>query len=587
MVNDKMSTAGARVVWQGEHDMRRTRLDTGMILRRAFLAMLVASLAGCQSVSPGWRDDVRNSVDANLSQAQAGKGGKSVPADVSNALLPPVEINLPQGKTVPLEPRFDLTVNNAPARQVFMGLVEGTPYSMVVPPEVHGTLSLNLKEVTVPDALDAIRQAYGYEYRREGNRFFILGNEMQTRIFPVNYLNLSRKGLSDTRVAASGLSATGSTAGSTGTTPTSTTTGGSGVQIETQTQTDFWKELGSTLMAIVGTDGGRKVIVNPQAGIVLVRAMPDELRLVQDYLGVTQSSMNRQVIIEAKIVEVQLSDGFQSGINWAGIAERNGRSATIGQVGGGTSLGTTGLSEIAGNTGNLDPTSGTYSPVSGTDASAFGGVFTLALKSNNFAAFLELLKTQGDLNVLSSPRVSTMNNQKAVIKVGTDSYFVTKQDITQTGTTTGLPTVSTELAPFFSGIALDVTPQIDDAGNISLHIHPSVSDVSEKKITVASNQTISTALSSVQESDNIVRAQSGQIIVIGGLMKEASTDDNASVPLLGDIPLVGNLFKQKKVTRIKSELVILLKPTVINNGQDWSEAVGESHERIKKIRIGY
>ncbi|BAV32717.1 general secretion pathway protein GspD [Sulfuricaulis limicola] len=555
-----------------------------MTIRRTLVAALGMLLVGCQSVSPGWRDSVSASVDESLSQARAGKDGKGVPSDVSSALLPPIEITLPQGGAIPLEPRFDLTVNNAPARQVFMGLVEGTPYSMILHPDVSGTISLNLKEATVPEALNVIRQVYGYEYRRDGNRFFILGSDMQTRMFPVNYLNLSRKGMSDTRVSASGLTATGATAGSGA--ATTTTQGASGVQIQTQTQADFWKDLTTALTAIVGADGGRKVIINPQAGIVLVRAMPDELRLVEEYLGVTQGSMNRQVILEAKIVEVQLKDGFQSGINWAGIANKNGKSYTVGQVGGGTSLGNTGLSEIAANTGNLNPTTGIFSPISGTNSSAFGGVFTLAIQANNFAAFFELLKTQGDLNVLSSPRVSTMNNQKAVIKVGTDSYFVTKQDTTGASTATGQPTVSTELSPFFSGIALDVTPQIDEAGNINLHIHPSVSEVSEKLITVASNQTISTALSSVQESDNIVRAGSGQIIVIGGLMKEASTDDNASVPVLGDIPLIGNLFKHKKVTRIKRELVILLKPTVINVGQDWNDAAGESQERIRKIRIG-
>jgi MSHA biogenesis protein MshL len=557
-----------------------------MTVRRALVATLAMLLVGCQSVSPGWRDSVGASVDESLSQARAGKDGKGVPSDVSSALLPSIEITLPQGGAIPLEPRFDLTVSNAPARQVFMGLVEGTPYSMVLHPDVRGTISLNLKEVTVPEALSVIRQVYGYEYRREGNRFYILGSDMQTRMFPVNYLNLSRKGLSDTRVAASGLSATGATAGSTGATTTTTTQGASGVQIQTQTQADFWKDLTAALTAIVGADGGRKVIINPQAGVVLVRAMPDELRLVEDYLGVTQGSMNRQVILEAKIVEVQLKDGFQSGINWAGIANKNGKSYTIGQVGGGTSLGNTGLSEIAGNTGDLNPTSGVFSAISGTESSAFGGVFTLAVKANNFAAFFELLKTQGDLNVLSSPRVSTMNNQKAVIKVGTDSYFVTKQDTTAAVVVGSQPTVTTELSPFFSGIALDVTPQIDEAGNINLHIHPSVSEVSEKLITIGKDQTISTALSSVQESDNIVRASSGQIIVIGGLMKEASTEDNASVPVLGDIPLIGNLFKHKKVTRIKRELVILLKPTVINVGQDWNDAAGESQERIRKIRIG-
>lgn len=559
--------------------------NIGMTVRRALVATLVMVLVGCQSVSPGWRDSVSASVDESLSQARAGKDGQGVPSDVSSALLPPIEITLPQGGSVPLEPRFDLTVNNAPARQVFMGLVEGTSYSMILHPDVSGTISLNLKEATVPEALHVIRQVYGYEYRREGNRFFILGSDMQTRMFPVNYLNLSRKGTSDTRVSASGLTATGATAGTTGTTSTSAQ-GTSGVQIQTETQTDFWKTLTAALTAIVGGDGGRKVIVNPQTGVVLVRAMPDELRMVEEYLGVTQTSMNRQVILEAKIVEVQLKDGFQSGINWAGLANKNGKSYTIGQVGGGKALGTSGLSEIAGNTGNLNPTTGTFSAISGTNSSAFGGVFSLAVQANNFAAFFELLKTQGDLNVLSSPRVSTLNNQKAVIKVGSDSFFVTNQSTTGTTVTSGLPTVSTTLSPFFSGIALDVTPQIDEAGNINLHIHPSVSEVSEKQITVASNQTISTALSSVQESDNIVRALSGQIIVIGGLMKEASTDDNASVPVLGDIPLIGNLFKHKKVTRIKRELVILLKPTVINAGQDWNDAAGESQERIRKIRIG-
>jgi MSHA biogenesis protein MshL len=559
--------------------MRRTE-NIALMIRRSLVATLAMLLVGCQTVSPGWRDSVSANVDDSLSQARTGKDGKTVPTDVSRALLPPIEITLPQGGVVPLEPRFDLTVHNAPARQVFMGLVEGTPYSMILPQDMQGTISLNLKEVTVPEVLRAIRDVYGYEYRREGNRFFILGNEMQTRMFPVNYLNLSRKGLSDTRVSASGLSTTGaSTSGGS----TSGTSSNSGVQIQTQTQADFWKDLTAALTAIVGAEGGRKVIVNAQAGIVLVRAMPDELRLVQDYLGVTQTSMNRQVILEAKIIEVQLNDRFQTGINWSKVHG----DFTASQVGGGSAnLATTGVTPFSTLSGPLLAGSTGVLQSSATLSNAFGGVFTLTAIGGNFTALVELLKAQGDLNVLSSPRVSTMNNQKAVIKVGTDEFFVTKQDITGATSTTTLPTVTTELSPFFSGIALDVTPQIDDAGNITLHIHPSVSDVTEKKISTGATLPISTASSSVQESDNIVRATSGQIIVIGGLMKEGSTDDNASVPILGDIPLVGNLFKHKKVTRIKRELVILLKPTTINNGQDWSDAAGESQERIRKIRVG-
>ncbi|HKQ30717.1 MAG TPA: hypothetical protein VJS66_05470, partial [Burkholderiales bacterium] len=138
-------------------------------------------------------------------------------------------------------------------------------------------------------------------------------------------------------------------------------------------------------------------------------------------------------------------------------------------------------------------------------------------------------------------------------------------------------------------IVLDVTPQIDEANNIILHIHPSVSAVTEKtKAFTALGEPFSLplAFSTVQESDNVVRASSGQVIVIGGLIKEGTTDENSSIPLLGDIPIIGNLFKHKRISRIKKELVILLKPTVIKVDQDWSDAVGESKERIKKIRIG-
>jgi MSHA biogenesis protein MshL len=554
-----------------------------LLLRRIALALSAAALlAGCQ-ISPGWRDSVRTTIDDSLTEAKA---PKALPDEVSKALLPPIEIALPEGKSQPLETRFDLAVSNAPARQVFMGLVEGTPYSMVLHPGVAGSLSLNLKNVTVPEAMNAIRQVYGYEYRREGERFFVLGRDMQTRLFAVNYLNLVRKGKSDTRVSSGGIgqrSSSGATGG------TSVAAGFSSIEVETQSQADFWKELAETLKAIVGTEGGRKVVINAQTGVVVVRAMPDELRIVEEYLGNTHATVNRQVVLEAKIIEVELNDGFQAGINWAKIKG----DYTFGQVGGGSALtgtGVPGVSEIAGNTGDLNPGS-TFSAISGTNASAFGGVFTIAAKTNDFAAFVELLKGQGEVQVLSSPRVSTVNNQKAVIKVGADEFFVTNvsstTSTTATGGTVASPTV--ELTSFFSGIVLDVTPQIDEDNNIILHIHPSVSTVTQKTKTftaLGEAFTLPLAFSTVQESDNVVRSQSGQIVVIGGLMKEGSTDENASVPLLGDIPVLGNLFKHKKVARIKKELVILLKPTAIANGQDWGDAVRDSQDRVKKIKLG-
>jgi len=516
---------------------------------------------------------VRESIDTTMQEGRK-EPARTVPADVSEALLPPIEIKLPDGKVAPIEPRFDLTLSNAPAREVFMGLVEGTPYSMVVHPDVKGLLSLNLKEVTVPEALEAIRQVYGYEYRRDGNRFLILGAEMQTRIFAVNYLNVIRSGTSSVNIGGGGLGGTGSGVGTTtatGATGGSGSVGGAGaVQVSTTSQSDFWKNLTTTLTALVGSEGGRKIVINPQTGLVVVRAMPEELRVVEDYLGVTHATVNRQVVLEAKVVEVELKNEFQSGVNWV-LLSQNYKGRVFGNQG-----------EVFGG--------GTAAGGSGTVASEFGGIFSLLLQTGDFSLLIDALKGQGHVQVLSSPRVSTVNNQKAVIKVGGEEFFVTgvTQGVSATSTTAGTaPSVT--LTSFFSGISLDVTPQIDENNNIVLHIHPSVSAVSEKtkNLTVSGESfSLPLALSTIQESDNIVRAQSGQIIVIGGLMKEATTDRDASVPLLADIPIVGSLFKHKNINRIKKELVILLKPTSISLGQDWNDAVGESHERVKRIRAG-
>jgi MSHA biogenesis protein MshL len=579
--------------------MSRHADNVQLSARLAIASAIALLLNACASNPYGWSKDTAASVDKTLEEA-AKPTAAAVPSEVNQALLPPLEIRLPDGGTAPIEQRFDLAVNNAPARQVFMNLVDGTPYSMVVHPDIIGTVSLQLKNVTVAEAMEAIRQVYGYEYRRQDQRFYVLGRGMQTRIFPVNYLNLARKAKSETRVSTGELTQTvQSGAGTTGSAGTygggTTTTTIPSVRVETDSQADFWKDLRETLTALIGAKDGRQVTVNPQGGMVIVRAMPDELRMVEEYLGLTHTTLNRQVILEAKIVNVQLKDGFQTGINWAYL----GSKTTVGQIGGGSVFSGSGVSDIAGNTGNLGipgeiGAGGSATlPVSGiptTLTSAFGGVGTLVYTGSNFAAFIELLKSQGEVHVLSSPRVAAVNNQKAVIKVGGDEFFIT-------GVTTSYQQVGSvvqatpevQLTPFFSGIALDVTPQIDEKSNVILHIHPSVSEVVQKNksfIVASQPYVLPLAASSIQESDNVVRAQSGQIVVIGGLMKEGTTDENASIPLLGDIPLLGELFKHKRVTRIKSELVILLKPTIVEGAQVWSESIQNSSGTLQRFKGG-
>ena len=223
----------------------------------------------------------------------------------------------------------------------------------------------------------------------------------------------------------------------------------------------------------------------------------------------------------------------------------------------------------------------------GAVTSAFGGVFSLALNIGDFSSFIELLESQGNVQVLSSPRVATLNNQKAIIKVGVDEFFVT--DVSSTNIASGNTTSvnpSVTLTPFFSGVALDVTPQISGDNNVTLHIHPSISDVVDQQKTVTigtATQEIPLARSTVRETDSIVRAASGQVIVIGGLMQDIINDQNAGTPGFKDVPLLGNLFKHTKKASKKSELVILLKPIVVEDSKTWNADMQNSLEEIQRM----
>jgi MSHA biogenesis protein MshL len=508
----------------------------------------------------------------------------SPPPEVSAALIPPPEAPVPQPRQ-PAEARFDIAASQVDARDFFLSLVEDSPLNMVVHPKVKGTISVDLKNTTVAEVLEVVHNVYGYPFFKTGSVYQVMPAALQARTFQVNYLNLVRKGSSQTRVSSGQITEndTNSNADDSEDERGNGSGSTSGSQIDTESTADFWSELKGAIQGLVGSEGGRKVIIQPQASVVAVVAMPDELRLVENYLRTIQSNLQRQVVIEAKVIEVSLADGFQTGINWGALVTNgSGEKALFGQTGGGTSF-SQGDSASAGNSGSLAP--GGQLP-DGLSTAAFGGVFSLALSLDNFTAFVEALETQGDVRVLSSPRISTVNNQKAVIKVGSDEYFVTDiSSDTNTGTTTTSSTDIT-LTPFFSGIALDVTPQIDAQGWITLHVHPTVSEVVDQKKMIqafGASQSLPLAFSKVRETDSVVRARSGQLVVIGGLMEENITKDEAGVPLLSKIPGLGALFRHTKSTSHKSELVILLRPQVIGSPADWAADLDVSRSRLQQL----
>jgi MSHA biogenesis protein MshL len=549
-------------------------------------------LSGCGTSSPPRPDVVREKIGDEL--AQAVNNRKSAEA-AEKALLAPLTIELPRQEIV--DPRFDLSIVNAPAAQVFMAIVSGTRYNMLVGPEVTGTITVNLKDVTVREALESIRELYGYEFAIKGNRISIQPNTLQTRVFQVNYLASRRQGATELRVTSSAISGTNSAVGSppppVSGTPVPQTASGNGAsagnsltsRVQTNSDTDFWRDLLNALGTIVAGEG-RSVVVNSISGVVVVRGFPSELRSVEQYLKATQVMVERQVMLEAKIIEVQLSEKTQSGINWSSF-NGNNRRLSFGVAQPGASLGPAGTGSLSNSDVSVLP-----GLAGSVVASSLGNGFVgLALQTANFAALLNFLESQGSVSVLSSPRIATLNNQKAVLKVGTDELFVTNVTTTVTTSLNGgtLATPSLTLQPYFSGISLDVTPQIDEEGNIILHVHPAISTVAEKEKIVNLGETMGQfklplATSSVNETDSIVRVQDGNIVAIGGLMTHSQTNNRNGLPGTISSP-AGALFGQRGTALEKRELVILLKPTIIHDDRSWQRDLQQSSERLRNFDL--
>ena len=562
-------------------------------------AIAALAMSGCAE-RPSRPDAAHGRIAAELDQAVIQRTQPTAPDTVTQALLPPLVVEMPRAEGKPLDQRFDLNVSNAPASQVFLAIVSGTRYSMIVHPDVRDAISVNLKDVTVIEALDTLRDLYGYEYRVQGNRITVQPVSMQTRVFKINYLQATRTGRSDVRVSSGSITdAPTATAGAPGA-PATAGAGGAPTQrltestrVTTTSESNFWGDILKSVSAIVGSADGRSVIVNAQSGVIVVRALPAEQRSVESFLKSMQLIVERQVVLEAKIIEVSLRDAYAAGINWA--AFRDGGTRIIGgvvrpdaQIGATGPLSTPTTRAPDGfPTGSVTATLGAAASLAGAPELA-GGVFGLALQTAHFAALLTFLETQGSVNVLSSPRVATINNQKAVLKVGTDDFFVTNVSTTSVSSgagTTTTPTITVQ--PFFSGIALDVTPQIDDSNNIILHIHPQVSTVVERNKVVdlgtLGQFRLPLASSSINETDTIVRVQDGNIVAIGGLMRQETVSDRSQVPELGDQPGIGALFRQRGITNAKSELVILIKPTIVHSDREWQQDLADTRDRIRGL----
>ncbi len=540
---------------------------------------LTLLLAACSETTPLKTPNVDRAFPAAVSP-QIPQPSAAPPNAVTEALIPDFNQSLLNDALSNRPATFNVSVHEVDAREFFMSLVADSQENMVVHPDVVGRISLELKNVSVAQVLSAVQKVYGYDYNKTDIGYIIYPATLQTKIFKIDRIDVLREGSSNTRVSSGQISSGSRRSGqnnqanqsSSPNNPNSNAPNNatSGSWITTSSKTDFWDELGQSLSAVIdvtptagNTDElhnpqtGTKVVINKQTGIVVVRANPSQMREVEKLIETTQGQIGRQVVIEAKILEIILDDKHQDGVNWANIMH-DAKNAFLSSV-------------------NPLPMA----------ASVTSQVFTIGVHSGDFYAFIELMEGQGKTNILSSPRISTLNNQKAVIKVGQDEYFIT--DIASNNSLSAATNTVTQditWTPFFSGIALDVTPQIGDTNNITLHIHPSITRVENqtKQFTINDQPNeIPMALNTVRESDSIVHAESGQIIVIGGLMQENSEENKQGVSLLSRIPYIGNAFRENKGTGKKSELVILLKPTVIKDNKDWNAPIEDSRERMQQL----
>ncbi len=597
----------------------------------ALLCLALLALSACTSPRHETAThEVLAEMQTTLDAAAAGSTATTTeqpPEDVLQALVPGLTLN--SDALQPVEERFDFAVQEPmDAREFFSLLTEGTDYSIAIHPGVSGTIStLDLKNVTIQEALDQVSTLYGYTITRDGNIFQVMPGGLETRIFNVNYLNVSRSGSSTMSVTSGGLSSGGNNNGSNNNDNGNNNNGnnnngsnnnngnnnngnnnnndgnnngnnnnggggggsGGGANISTSTESDYWRDLEKIIAAIIGTSvaeegsapgllsgltanagaaAGRMVIISPQTGMVMVRAYPNELDRVAEFLAQSQNALQRQVVLEAKILEVTLNEQFQSGIDLQLIQQINSddrlgiRSSFLNEQ-----------SQTDGATGSPVPV-----PIGG-----IAQALQLAYDATDFDGVIRLLETQGSVEVISNPRITTLNNQKAVFKVGDEEYFSTDQNTTTTtGGNSTVQNSNVSLQPFFSGIALDVTPQISENGDIILHIHPLLNSVEQDEKLIGGDL-LALPKSDTRESDSIARARNGEVIIISGLMQTRARGTEAGIPGARDVPVIGNAFERTMRETEKTELVILLRAVVDENGS-MQELIQDHSDNLEAMR---
>lgn len=566
-----------------------------LVFRSAGILALSLALNSCTTT------DSAKKEEPFPSQVQKDRKEKPYTREITIPLesVSPVDNPLPEELTEvqsSLEPkkqeakgvRFTMSARGIDIKNILFALSQEIEQNIIIDPGIDATATVDLKNVSLEETLESLLPPLNLEYEITEKFIRIRRKEMQTRTFFLNYV-ISRRAGSSILSSSSGTSGVTSQGGSSSGESDANTRSTSSV--ESSEETDIWSEVLSGLKLIVtpsastsedtegssedsssdsasGGDSGDLIssllggggpssataetsgdgneanlasstqveedeeraflVINRQAGMIIIKDYPEILLQVAEFLELIEGSIQRQVFIQAKIVEVTLNDDYQLGINWGQVSP-----LTITHGGG-------------------------YSSPAATTITGAAG-FSYGLSKGNFSVIIDALSKQGQVSVLSSPKIATLNNQRAVIKVGTEDIFFTPE--TTAATTTSAATTEFIPTAITIGIVLDVVPQINPNGQIMMSINTSITEQSGSRTSPDGINVV--PILDVRESNNIVLAQHGQTIIIGGLMKVRKEVDDNSVPFLGALPLIGKLFHWDQEVEAKTELVIMMTPEIM------------------------
>ncbi len=480
-----------------------------------------------------------------------------------------------------------LNIKDASLREVLLMMTQGSSYSLIMEPGIDAVLpALNMNKVTLEEALQSLLPGLGLEYRLEGNLLRVSKPKMQTRIFYVNYIAASRSGKRDMRMSSRSEAGSSGNQGSPGGSSGGGQSGGGGSSSEnestviTANNSEVWADLRLGLENILFEAGGpgdpalrtetgpvattsrdaagRRLLINPQAGLIMIHAEKAAIEEAASYIEAVEGSIQRQVLIEARVLEVTLSKNYQLGVDWTAI-----------------------LNPSAGASGVLSLSTGS---VLNQSVNASMGRVQYSISNGKVAAVVDALSRQGQLRVLSSPHVSAMNNQKAVIRVVREEVFFTQSSTSSqsVGPTVIVQDIQNQIVPI--GVVLDIIPQISPNGEITLSINPSISELVEVRTFSADNgASVSTQpVIDRRDLDTVARVHSGETVLIAGIMRERKSEDLRGVPWLMNLPLIGNAFRRTEQSSERTELVIFITPTLLS-GKPFEDLSEEERQRIQQL----